>query len=153
MFCIGRTEKTSRTAAAIISRKETTQTIFQTVLLMFTPTRLSVCLYYSIPIVMSTDLHPYLTSQGAPMDRPQRPLTIKTQGNKASALFPCDKYTVVSLTEITVQQPLEGAAVTGLVFAHLVDGVVNGVVAQLLRFFRQHQLALGGAALGLHAGL
>ena len=40
---------------------------------------------------------------------------------------------------------------TGLVLGHLVDGVVDGVIAELLGADRDGELALAGAALGLHA--
>ena len=49
------------------------------------------------------------------------------------------------LLEIPLQKALEGAAVTGLVAGHFMDGVMDGIEAILLRAGGQLNLACGGA--------
>ena len=56
----------------------------------------------------------------------------------------------VLLGEVALQQALESLAVTGLVAGHLMDGVVNGVKAVLLRAGSQLELAVGRAELAVH---
>ena len=51
--------------------------------------------------------------------------------------------------EIPLEQTCEGFAVSGLVAGHFVDGVVDGVEAQLLGALGKGGLAGGGAVLGL----
>ena len=53
--------------------------------------------------------------------------------------------------EIALQQTGERGAVTGLVFRHLVNSVVNGVVTELLGALGNVELAGTGAVLGFHA--
>ena len=55
------------------------------------------------------------------------------------------------LLEVAVVEALERLAVARLVLRHLVDGVVDRVVAELLRALGDRELAGGRAALGLHA--
>ena len=53
--------------------------------------------------------------------------------------------------EIAVVETLESGTVTGFVLGHLVDGVMDGVVAELLGADGDGELAFAGSALGLHA--
>ena len=57
------------------------------------------------------------------------------------------------LLEVALQQALERLAVTRLVLRHLVDGVVDGVVAELLRTGGDRHLAGGRPALRIDAGV
>ena len=58
--------------------------------------------------------------------------------------FPLKKclFMRFGLAKVTLQQALEGLAVTGLVAGHLVDGVVDGVQVQLLGLLGQLELAV-----------
>ena len=57
------------------------------------------------------------------------------------------------LLEVTLQQALECAAMTGLVASHFVNGVVDGVQVVLLGQLSQLELAGGSAVLGVNAHL
>ena len=57
------------------------------------------------------------------------------------------------LAEITLEQVVEALAVTGLVLAHLMHGVMDGVQVELLGQRGQLLLAGGRAPLGLSAQL
>ena len=59
--------------------------------------------------------------------------------------------TVLLLSEVPVQQALEGFSMPGFVAGHLMDRVVDGIEAELLGFLGQVGLALGGAVFGFHA--
>ena len=51
----------------------------------------------------------------------------------------------ISLSEIPLQQSLKALSVPGFVPGHFVDGVMDGVQAQLLGLLGQVGAALGGA--------
>ena len=55
------------------------------------------------------------------------------------------------LAEVAGEESVESCAVTGFVLCHLVDGVVDGVVAELLGSGGDGELAFAGAGLGLTA--
>ena len=58
-------------------------------------------------------------------------------------------YAVLRLfLEVTVVEAFEALAVTCLVLGHFVNGVVNGVKVELLRFLCKLELARGRAVLG-----
>ena len=54
------------------------------------------------------------------------------------------------LVEVPLQHTLQSLAVAGFVAGHLMDGVVNGVKAVLLRAGSQLELAVGRAELAVH---